>query len=221
MDFRRNKPIGLKTRKLNSQLNVFKDRYLTFTSLVKIILPILLVLVVTPIGLVYLVNITYQRRTISTESEIPLELRTGVVMLKQSDILYDFENSKQIINLVKDLYSKKRVTQVLVISYNQEDNIVSSAEPFQQFFKDIPSDSYKIDVSADSPEQACLLIKEKYNVQKFIMSSYRNLLPRLSYACSFKELYVKPYLPKEFTAVSKEDDFNNTLNIILHSIFGE
>jgi len=219
MDFRRPANKGFNTRKLNSQLRVFKDNFFNLKSIIKFTLPIVLVLAITPIALVYLVNITYQRRTISNESEIPLELRTGVVIIKQEDILYDYDNTKQIINLVKELYTKKRVTQVLIVSYNLDKSITPSIEPFQQFFKDIPTDSYKIDVSAKTPEEACKVIEDKFGVQKFILSSYNNLLPRLSYACSFQGLYVKPYLPKSFNLITPEDDFNNTLRIIINTIF--
>lgn len=207
------------TRKLKTKLVVFKDNYLNFKSILKFTLPILIVIAVLPIGLVYLVNITYQRRTITTPQEIPLELRTGVVILKQSDILYDFDNARKLIETVKDLYTKKRVTQVLIISYNDASNIIPSIEPFQQFFKDIPTENYKIDISAKDIASACSVIEEKYQVQKFVLSSYRNLLPRVAYACSFNGLYVKPYLPRDLNIVSKEDDFNKTLEIILNSIF--
>ncbi len=222
MDFKRNTATrNLTTRKFNTQLRVFKDKHLNFKSIVKIILPGLIVLIVTPIALVYTVNITYQRRTITTEFEIPLELRTGVVILKQSDILYDFDNAKQIINLVKDLYTKKRVTQVLIVAYNDDKTIIPSIEPYQQFFKDIPTDNYKIDTSAETIEEACGVIKDKYNTQKFILSSYSNLLPRISYVCSFQNLYVKPYLPKSLAITTPSDDFNETLQIIIRSIFPE
>lgn len=219
MDFSRTPSRNFNSRKLNTSLRVFKDNHLNVRSLIKFILPFALVLILTPIVLVYLVNLTYHRRTISTDSEIPLELRTGVVIIKQSDILYDFDNAKQVINLIKDLYTRKKVTQVLIVAYNPDKSVIPSIEPFQQFFKDIPTDSYKIDVSARTVEEACTVIEEDLGVQKFVLSSYSNLLPRISYACSFQGLYVKPYLPKSFDIVSPEDDFNNTLKIILNTIF--
>lgn len=220
MDFRRRpNSVNIKTRKFNTQLKVLKDNIFNFKSVVKFILPIAIVLALTPIALVYLVNITYQRRTISSENEIPLELRTGVVVIKQSDILYDFDNAKQIINIAKDLYTKKRVTQVLIVTYNPDKNITPSAEPYLQFFKDIPTDSYKIDVTSRTVEEACNTIENKLGVQKFVLSSYSNLLPRISYACSFQGLYVKPYLPKNLNLITPDDDFNNTLKIILNTIF--
>lgn len=219
MDFTRPASRNFNTRKFNTSLRVFKDNHFNFKSLLKLFLPVLLVLVITPIALVFLVNTTYQRRTISTEAEIPLELRTGVVIMKQSDILYDFDNAKQVINLVKDLYTKKRVTEVIIVAYNPDKSVIPSIEPFQQFFKDIPTDSYKIDVSSKTIEESCSLIKEEFGTQKFVLSSYSNLLPRISYACSFQGLYVKPYLPKSFNIVSPEDDFNNTLKIILNTLF--
>ncbi len=222
MDFRRNtNNRSISSRKFNTKLHLLKDKYLNLKSIIKFVLPLAIVLAVTPIALVYIVNITYQRRTISTEFEIPLELRTGVVILKQSDILYDFDNAKQIINLVKDLYSKKRVTQVLIISYNDDKSIIPSIEPYQQFFKDIPTDNYIIDISATSINEACRTIKDKYSTQKFILTSYKNLLPRISYACSFEDLYVKPYLPKDVNLITPSEDFNETLEIIVQSIFPE
>lgn len=222
MEFRRNTGTrSLSTRKFNTKIQVFKDNYLNIKSIIKFLLPFIIVLAVTPIALVYLVNITYQRRTIATDSEIPLELRTGVVILKQSDILYDFDNAKKIIELIKDLYSKKRVTQVLIISYNNDRAISPSIEPYQQFFKDIPTDNYKIDISANSITEACDVIKSKYSIQKFVLSSYGNLLPRLSFTCSFQDLYVKPYLPKDLYINTPADDFNETLDLVLKTIFPE
>lgn len=205
------------SRKLKTKLIVLKDNYLNFKSILKLVLPFLVVIVSLPIGLVYLVDITYQRRIIGTPEEIPLELRTGVVIIKHSDILYDFDNAKRLIELIKDLYSKKRVTQILIVAYNDDTSIIPSVGPYEQFFRDIPIDNYKIDISSKSIESACLTIEEKYSVQKIVLTSYRNLLPRISYSCNFNGLYAKPYLPKELKFTSREDDFNETLKIILET----
>jgi hypothetical protein len=167
--------------RFNSRFRRFSLRNVTFIGVLKLILPVLIVLIILPIGLVYAVNLTYARRTISTPEEIPLELRTGVVIIRQSDILYDFDNAKQIITFVKELYLQKRITQIVILAYNNERAVSSSSEPFEQFFKDIPTDAYKIDVSTKSIEEACEVINSKFEVQKFVLSSYRNTLPRISY----------------------------------------
>ncbi|CAG1021150.1 hypothetical protein DOJK_00812 [Patescibacteria group bacterium] len=221
MDFKRRgtSNLDIRSRKLKTKLIVFRDKHFNLRSILKLILPIVIVAALMPLALYFLVTWTYQRRTITTPQEIPLELRTGVVMLRQEDILYDFDNARQLINQMLDLYTKKRVTQVFIIAYNDNRTVVSSIEPFEQFFKDIPTDNYKIDISAKNIFEACNTISEKYQTQKFLLTSYRNVLPRMSYACNVEGQYVKPYLPREYQFTTQEDDFKDTLDIILKSIF--
>lgn len=221
MDFRRSKPNNLvKGRKFKTKLILFRDKYLNLKSIIKFLLPIVIVAALMPVALYFLVTLTYQRRTISTPEEIPLELRTGIIILRQEDILYDFDNAKRLIDQMKDLYTRKRVTQIYIISYNNSKTITPSIEPYQQFFKDIPTDNYKIDISAKNIFEACNVISEKYQTQKFLLTAYRNVLPRITYVCNEQGQYVKPYLSKDFQFATDEDDFNETLNIILKSLFG-
>lgn len=207
------------SRKLNNSLNSLKAKIFNLKNILKFLTPGLIVFIITPIALVYTVNITYQRRTIRTPQEIPLELRTGVLMIRQEDILYRFEDTKELIEELRQLYSQKRITQIYIVSYNDNPTITPSIDLYTQFFKDIPSDNYQIDVSTSSAREACLLLNNKYQENKFILTSFKDLLPIYSYICSFKNIYVKPYLPTELEFDTEEDTFRMTLTAISESLF--
>jgi hypothetical protein len=206
------------SRKIKLKLILLKEKLLNRLFLFKLVLTIILVSIALIIALVFTVSITYQRRTIKTKEEIPLEIRTGVIIINQADILYNFDNSKRLVDLLLETYSTKRVTKILIVSYNNDNSIIPTVDAFTNLFKDIPTDNYNIDISSKNLFEACNVIKDKYKVQKFVLTGYQNVLPFASYICSSQDLYVKPFLPNDLKFINKEISFTQAISLIWENI---
>lgn len=197
--------------RIKTQIAVIRDRYLTFTNIFKFLFPLIIIILILPVASALVVNEAYKERIITDSQNLPAEIRTISVVIYYNDVLNNPDSLKSLATEAEVLYNLKRVSAVYVYAIGTN----PSQEQISPYFKDVPANNLFIDLVAKDPFTFCNEVKNTYSINKTIILSYQDFLPRLNYMCNSIGIYTVGYSPSPVLSNNNEDSISKTLRDVI------
>ncbi len=176
------------TRQLKTQLYIFRQKYFTLSTFLKISFTLIVIFLVLPFFLVLIVTSGYQKKLINSVDNIPEELSTAVLISDNNK-----DNLKYLLDLAQNAYQDRKINYLYI--YLIGDSKQAKDSDIEGYLDKIPSAEIKINRDNNTPYDICNSTKDVYNLSKFIVFSFTSTAIRTTFICNNMNLYSKGIIP--------------------------
>lgn len=176
-------------RRIRSQVELFKSKYLNVRYLAGVIVIILLVFAILIAGIYYTVYEGYRQKFITDPAAIPEEIDTTVLISDGTE-----DNIAFLIDQVEQLYLVRKFTALHIFILDKGDDTVTKELISGQITLVTP-EHYTINLRTLSLEEVCTTTLDEYKTERFVIVSFEEYAWRTNFLCNNLGGFSVTYIP--------------------------